>query len=453
MKKLLATLLASTMALTAIGGLVACGDGGEGSGAEAGLKPADFSKVTHLDDPLLDKEDETNAKVAACTISVWAPAEIIPTFEAMMETFKSADYHEGKYADVTVNFEAKEEGKVQDALGTDASVAASADLFFFPSDHTGNMIRNNWLLPLRGATGSYYSAAVMQRDDKGCTDVVNQNGYAYAFPATNDNGYYLVYNKSDLTEDEADNLDTILAKAEEKEKKFVWDYGSGYYLPTFFFGTGVELDMRGPKSKFDSFNSPEAELGAKAMIKYINNSNIIKSTGNGSSVKGIMDGEVIAGFCGTWEAPTEEQRNAGVGLKKLPMFTVNADNSGTKYQMGGFYGGKYCGINSNTKNAAVAMAVANYLTNSAAQLKRFEVQQTGPSNKTIAAREDVQNNPSLKAYLAQATAGGVAQGDIMGSYWSGIQTYADDISNGKVTLTNLGLANLVKAMAGMLEAE
>ena len=447
MKKLLATLLASTMALTAIGGLVACGDGGDGSGKEAGLKPAEFSKVTHLDDPLLDKEDETNDKVAACTISVWAPAEIIPTFEAMMETFKSEDYHEGKYANVTVNFEPKEEGNVQDALGTDASVEATADIFFFVSDHAGNMIRNNWLLPLRGATGSYYSAAVMQRDDASVLENLTKDGYAYAFAATNDNGYYLVYDKNALTADEADNLDTILSKGQ-----FMWDYGTGYYAPTFFFGTGVKLDMRGPKSKFDNFNSPEGELGAKAMIKYIGNQNVIKSATNGGAVRGIMDGEIVAGICGTWEAPTEEQRET-IGLKKLPMFTVNPDNTGTKYQMGSFYGGKYCGINSNTKNALVAMAVANYLTNSAAQLKRFEVQQTGPSNKTIAARQDVQDNPSLKAYKAQKAAGGVNQGDIMGSYWNGIATYTADIFNGKVNLSNLGLANLAKAMAGLLDEE
>ena len=435
MKKLLATLLASTMALSAIGGLVACGgDGGNGGGNGANeLKPEQFSQVTEWDDPLKNKEGDSDAKVPACTLTVWAPSIALETYQALANEFTST-YRNGKYSNVTIEWDAQDEGNVKTLLGTDAT--GGADVFFYAGDHTEEMIRNNWLLPLRGATGSYYSAAISQRDMTSAADVVKKNGYYYAFPATNDNGYYLVYNTDDLTAEEADDMDVIMAKAAEKDKNFYWNYTEGFWGSIFFFGAGITPEWKGVDTDFSEYGGAKGEVGAKATIK------MTSSAGDGI-VSAVLSGEMIAGICGTWENPTQAQLETGkIGCKKLPMFTVD----GQKYQTGAFFGGKYCGVNPNSANTQVAMALANYLTNTAAQTKRFNEHQSGPSNKAVAELPAVKANVPLSAYNDTVAAGGVFQGDVPQKFWDGIATYNKNVYSGDITLSDLQLSTLVSDM-------
>ncbi|MDE5592591.1 MAG: extracellular solute-binding protein [Clostridiales bacterium] len=444
MKKLLATLLASTMALTAIGGLVACGggngggNGGNGGGAKE-LKPYEFSQVTHLDDPLLDKAGDSDDKVGACTITVWAPSIALETYQALGNEFTST-YRNGKYSNVTLEWDAQDEGNVKTLLGTDST--GGADVFFYAGDHTEEMIRNNWLLPLRGATGSYYSAAINQRDMATAADVVRKNGYYYAFPATNDNGYYLVYNTDDLTAEEADDMDKIMEKAAEKDKNFYWNYTEGFWGSIFFFGAGITPEWKGVDTDFSEYGGPKGEIGAKATIKYITDAKMTNSAGDGI-VSAVLSGEMIAGICGTWENPTPAQLETGkIGCKKLPMFTVD----GQKYQTGAFFGGKYCGVNPSSANTQVAMALANYLTNTAAQTKRFDEHQSGPSNKAVAELPAVKANVPLAAYNDTVAAGGVFQGDVPQKFWDGISAYNKNVYSGDITLSDLQLSTLVTDM-------
>lgn len=452
MKKLLATLLASTMALTAIGGLVACGgDGGNGGGAGGAgeLKTSEFSKVTHWDDPLLDKEGDSDDKVGACTLTVWAPSIALETYQALANEFTST-YRNGKYSDVTIEFDAKDEGSVKKELSTDST--GGADVFFYAGDHTEEMIRNNWLMPLRGATGSYYSAAINQRDMATAAEVVRKNGYYYAFPATNDNGYYLVYNTDDLSAEEADDMDVIMEKAHEKNKNFYWNYTEGFWASIFFFGAGITPDWQGVNTDFSEYGGTKGQVGAKATIKYVTDTKMTNAAGDNGITQAILDGEMIAGICGTWENPTKDQLDTGkIGCKKLPMFTVD----GQKYQTGAFFGGKYCGVNPSTKNAAVAMALANFFTNTAAQTKRFEDHQSGPSNKAVADLDAVKANIPLAAYNDTVAAGGVFQGDVPDSFWTGISTYVKTAQaaadEDAPTLNDLKLASLVTALTTTTE--
>ncbi len=451
-KKLLSLLLASTMALTVCGSLAACGDKDKnsgGGGGEAGLKPADFSQVTHLDDPLLDKADETNEKVAACEIKVWGPEELRPFYEGLAATFTSNDYHQGKYSNVTVVYSNMEEGSTLTNLETDPG--AGADVFFFAGDQAATMVNKNYLAPLRGARGSYYSAAVTQRDLAGNVASVSKDGYAYAFPTTNDNGYFLVYNKKLLTPAQAEKLDDILAVGKTQNKSFMYRYGTGFYASTFFMGEGVEWEFNGADSDFSNFNSDAAERGAQATIKYINSGTcddgetpkVIDIGTNGASVDGIKDGTLIAGVCGMWEAPAAADMGEDglIGCTKLPTFT--STDGTTQKQMGAFVGGKYCGVNARSSNTAVAMALANYFTNGEAQQARFEEAQSGPTNKTVAAQPTVQNNEPLAALSMQANACSKLETGVPQSWWSGWTTYIQDIVGGNVTASNTKLAELV----------
>ena len=78
MKKMLSVLLASAMALSAVGGLAACG--GE--------------------------------KEAPNTLTVWAPDNAVETYKALAAEFTST-YEDGKYKDYKIQFVSKGEGEVK----------------------------------------------------------------------------------------------------------------------------------------------------------------------------------------------------------------------------------------------------------------------------------------------------------------------------------------------------
>lgn len=456
MKKLLATLLASTMALTTIGGLVACGgdDTTSGGGKKStALKPSEFSKVTHLDDPLLDKENANDDKVAACTLKVWAPAEMIPMYTTMADEFASANYHNGKYSNVTVRFQEMEEGSTATELSNDAD--GGADVFFFTGGSATEMMESNWLMGLRGGIGSYYSAAVAQRDLAGASATVEKDGYYYAFPTTADDGYFLAYSTEDLTAEEAGDLDTILEKAGTSNKAFNYRYGTGFYAATFFFGAGVLPEMKGNKSDFSAYKSAKAEIGAKATINFINSgytedgetAKVLDIGDNGATISGILDGTLIGGVCGIWEAAVPAGSESKIGFAKLPMFTQD----GQKYQMGAFFGGKYCGVNARTKNGEAALALANYFTNGAAQAKRFELHKSGPSNAALSETDAVKAVPSLAALAAQVDACAAYNANVPQTWWDGWQTWIKTVTAKTTTLDNLALDDLVTALTPIQE--
>lgn len=405
MKKMLSVLLAAATALSVCGGLAAC------------------------------TSEDQNA------IRIWGPEELRSFYETKISEFKASN---ADYANITFKYEAKEEGNVLETLQNDPE--AGADLFFFASDHLGSMIANNYLSPLTDS----YKTSVIARDNETNVTAATKNGNVYAFPATNDNGYFLVYNSDLLTAEQAGKLDSILEVAERENKSFMYRYETGYYGATFFFGEGVIGTFDGAGSDFSCYNSTAAENAAKAMIKYIKSGTcddgetpkIINLGDNGATVNGIKSGTLVAGVCGAWEAPVAADGDNLV-CTKLPTFTAT---DGTQKQMGGFFGGKYCGVNSRTTNAKVAFALADFFTNESTQYARFQFNGTGPSNKVVAAKEDVLSNGALKGLAEQVAAGGVVQGDVPSTWWSGIETYIADIKNEKVTTDNLKLADLVTAL-------
>lgn len=65
----------------------------------------------------------------------------------------------------------------------------------------------------------------------------------YGYPMTADNGYFLYYDKSVLSEEDVQTLDGILAKANEAGKKVFMDVSNGWYIASFFLGAGCTLGL------------------------------------------------------------------------------------------------------------------------------------------------------------------------------------------------------------------
>ena len=73
----------------------------------------------------------------------------------------------------------------------------------------------------------------------GAVSAATMGDAIYAFPVTSDNGYFLYYDSSVVTD--PTSLEAIVADCEEAGKGFYMEINSGWYQTAFFFATGCEL--------------------------------------------------------------------------------------------------------------------------------------------------------------------------------------------------------------------
>ncbi|MCH5164888.1 MAG: extracellular solute-binding protein [Clostridiales bacterium] len=432
MKKLLATLLASTMAFSVMGGLAACG--GDDSGPE---------------------------------LKVWAPGESIATYRELAKQFQKEHSEYSKY---NIKFEPVEEGSVQTQMGKDPSTGAA--VFFFPSDHLYRLNKAKVLQPLT----SEYVEIVKERDDQQVYEFVTIENQMLAFPATNDNGLFLLYDSDALTEDEVKSLDTMQKKAKAAGKSIAFDYGDVYTSISFFIGAGCEFGYKDHTMTeyHTTLGSEKGEVATKAYLKYFNPelNNDYKAENkvinNGALAVGLANGNYVAGVTGTWTwASIKSQMEAkGKDPSKiksavLPDFEVD----GQPYHMGSFYGAKYCGVNRQKDRDTIkaSLALASYFTSEEGQLARYQATFSGPSNIKAAQDPTIAADPRLITYNEQKTHCGYPQRDQSGDFWSGsgFGNLANKIATGSIrdsknpdhtgkTDEQIAIA-LLKELAGSLE--
>lgn len=429
MKKLLATLLATTMAVSAIGGLVACGG------------------------------DDAKGQ----TLTVWAPEAAHECYKQLAEQWKSSNE---KYKNWTVNFEAKSEGEAETDFGADPG--AGADIFFFES---GNVQTLKDKLYLQELTPEY-SAAIKARDGANADFILDEDNLAWAFPTTSDNGYFLWYDKTFFNENEVGSLDTMLqkintyntGKEEAQKKHFRFKYDDGWYQVSWFFGLGCEMDWVGETKNYytNIHNTPEGLAAGKASIRYLSDPAMLTGD-DGIMTAGFGNGSIVAGVGGTWLKSTLEQTIAAggrtydsvIGAAKLPTFKATVEGQTEKdYQMGSFMGGKFCGINrykNNVETITASMSLADFLTNEAGQLARFNATGAVPSNQNLANSAAVKGDMLAGALAEQNKLGGYPQKSQDG-LWDAMAEFGTGCHDGGaegVTEANLQekLNNLATAMA------
>lgn len=427
MKKLLATLLASTMALTTIGGLVACG----GDNTPTGPK------------------GEGSLELPSITVElkVWAPDGAVATFESIFEDFKKSNPNAANYS---VTFEAKGEGDAASAVRTDP--ATGPHIYFLASDQ----IDKNAEAGALQALPDVFVNNIQARDAKGAVDAAYlaedtdkeiEEGY-YAFPNANSNGYFLIYDKNYYTADDVKSLDKMVAKAEKDGKKILFNYNNGFYNPSMFFGMGLGLGDTSSDYEVDI----DSELGYEAgrtFVKYFGKgADGVFSTdgGNNGIAEGFKAGDVVAGVMGTWVNENGYMdklvaENPGwtadrVGYTQLPKFT---DTKGKEYQMGSFMGAKYCGVNPAKPEQEViaALGFADFLNRKENQIKRFLATSDAPTNNEAAQDSRVTANPMIAALAKQNGAGGRMQLVTPKDFWSAFETFGNNVYSGTTNADNI----------------
>ena len=170
--------------------------------------------------------------VGACAdeIKIWVADNVVDFTNEQVAAFKEA-YPE--YADYDVTVEAVGEGDAAGNMITD--VAAGADLYGFAQDQIGRLVTAGALIEV----APDYEEEVKTANDAGSVAAATVGETLYAYPLTSDNGYFLYYDKSVVTD--PSSLEAIVADCEAAGKNFYMEINSGWYQTAFFFATGADL--------------------------------------------------------------------------------------------------------------------------------------------------------------------------------------------------------------------
>ena len=406
MKKILAILMAGVLTATAFAG---CGGGGESSNTNSGSSSnsgESSSTATGVNASTVDYAyfgEEDNIK-----LKVWAPDAAVNLVKQQIEDFKKA-YSEKKF-DITVVAQGESDAATQ--MLNDAS--AAADVFSFPSDQLNKLVDAGVIAPVAKGFSDFVTSSNSEDTVKAGTS----KDTLYAYPETNDNGYYMVYDNTVVTEEDAKTLEGTLAACRKAGKKFVFDAGDGFYACTFAFTAGAKIDgleEDGITQKFVEYDEDAAVKTLQAFAKLIKE---YKGTFTSLNVKnvasGFKNGTCGAGVDGSWDTKVnQDSLGDKFGAAKLP--TINVD--GEDKQLVSMFGYKYIGVNGSSKFPNSAQILALYLSGEECQKQRTEELGWGPSNKNVQQDKVVTESPVLNAIKDQSQ-NSCTQVNIASTFWT-----------------------------------
>ena len=356
---------------------------------------------------------------SADEIKIWVADAVVGFTQEQVDAFKEAN---PDFADFDVTIQPVGEGDAAGNMITD--VEAGPDIYVFAQDQIARLVAAGALEEV--APDNY--ELVENENDAGSVAAATVGDILYAYPMTSDNGYFLYYDKSVISD--PSTLEGILADCEAAGKNFYMEINSGWYQTAFFFGTGAELtydtDNDGNFVACNaSYASDEGLIALKKMIELKASPSFQNGSaaGEATNVAAIVDG--------TWDSSTvQDLFGDNYACAKLPTFT-GAD--GNVYQMSGFGGFKLLGVKPQEDEAKLEAcdALAAWLSGEEVQIARYDAVGWGPSNLNAQQSSAVQADVALSA-LAEQLPNTIPQGQYPGDYWSLATSLGDSIISGEL---------------------
>ena len=438
-KKILAIFLAASMALS----LAACnsesssGNGGNGGNNGGNNSGGDNSGGNSGGGD--NSGGDSTSLAGTYDIVVWASENATDLTKKQIDDFNSSN-EDG----ITINATVEPVSEADAGTNMVTDVEAGADIYCFAQDQFARLVQAGALAKL----GTGASQIVSDANDPGVVGAAKVGQDLYAYPMTSDNGYFMYYDKSVVSDDDIDSLEKLIEDCEAANKYFSMELQtSAWYLAGFFFGTGCVSEWITDNdgnftSVNDSFNSDKGLIAAKGMKKLLDSPMHLSSSAGSEFASGAA--VVVTGI---WDYDTvKEILGDNMGVTDLPSFTVD----GQEYHIGSYNGCKLMGVKPQTDavRQAVLHKLAQFLTDEDRQMERFETLAWGPANTKAQQSEAVQANPGLAALLAQSPYS-VPQPAIHGSWWDIAKVIGDDV---KAATDDAGIQAALDSYHAKLEA-
>lgn len=389
------------------------------------------------------KDDEGGDAQYKYNITVWVGEGTKTLTEQMIKDFNSENT-QSIYFKATVNevTESKASGDVM------ADPESAPEIFCFAQDQLARLVKRGLL----ATPTKTISDDIKAKHSEMSVSAATVGTTLYAYPLTEDNGYFLYYNKNKITDQQAETVEGIISACEANNHYFSFGLtgeGAGWYVSSFFYGAGAQSewttdDNGGFTDYDDTFNSAEGLIAMKGIQKVVSSKSYLKN-GKASDFNAATPADAV--ISGVWDY--QAAKNAlgdNLGIAKLPTYEVD----GQPYQLKSYLGCKLIGVSpqtDGTKKAALGI-LAQYLSNGANQTKRFEAFGWGPSEKTAQASTAVQSNAALTA-LKAAT---VPQGQYPTDWWTKSQTLGLRAEEAKSdSVLQAALTNYAAELSGLLD--
>lgn len=362
-------------------------------------------------------------------IVVWAPAEEEAVIKDVVDTYNAKQTEDS--AKFNYSFVAVSEADGGTTLATDPLVTNYPSLVACADDHINNLVNKNIIKSIGGTAAE----EIKKNDTEFAVSCFTNNDSLYAFPITQDNGYFLWYDSSYLTSTDVGSLETVLSKAKAAGKTVFMDVPNGWYVNSFFMGPdALGTDSLTWSQTKDADGTAHVsytldwdnEVGVSVATYiqsvlspyYADGTLIVDGNGgNGKLESGFADKSMIAGVSGVWEEKTLSASCSTLAASKLPSFT----NGSKTYQMGSFSGSKGYVVNSfaSTDEQKAAYYLGYLLTNKASQLVRFDKRASIPCNTEAQADDAYKNNVTIgsKALAAQSQYASIQSHCAESRYW------------------------------------
>ena len=384
-----------------------------------------------------DNGGSGNAGTSNETVSlrVWGGEEDQNLLKELVEKFKKT-YPDQKF-DIEIGVES--ESTAKDTVLTD--VEAAADVFAFASDQIVDLNNAKALANIEDMDAALQNYAkksvadIKAANGDGSVEAASIDGKLMAFPMTGGNGYFLYYDSSVISDEDAATWDTLLAAADKAGKKVGMTLASGWYNASFFYGAGFTTGLNDDGTTAIDFNgtSKDGYTGVQVTQSMLNiaSNKAFMAIADGDVSNQIAGGTLAAVISGTWDAENAQKVfGDGYAAAKLPTYTLD----GKQVQQGSVSGYKFLGVNAYSKNVGWATVLAEFLTNEESQATRFEQRQLAPTNKKVAASDEVSKNVAIAASAAQ-DAYGVIQ-TVSAKNWDPAKTFGEMIAQGSISATD-----------------
>ncbi|MDO5100254.1 MAG: extracellular solute-binding protein [Eubacteriales bacterium] len=384
----------------------------------------DDTKSTPKSTTSSKKEDGGSAKqeeAVEATLTVWSPQEDQAKengdwLNTQLEAFKKA-HPEWK---LTFKTGVCSEGDAKTLVSADPE--AAADVYMFANDQIPDLLQSKALAELGGKTVEDIKA----NNSEVTVNTVTYNDAVYGVPFTA-NTWFMYYDKRVFSEEEAKNLDKMLEKG-----KVGFPLSNSWYIASFYAANGCTLfgkDGNDAAAGFD-FKGDKAVAVTNYLVDLVKNPNF--KDANGLTPSALADGTFNAFFSGTWDYANvvEALGEENVGIAPAPTYTLD----GKDLQLKAFAGSKAIGVNPNSKNPQVAVALAAFLGSAEAQKSHYELRKIIPTDKSL----DVSKDALAKAQVDTMEMASIVQPlqAAMGQYWAPAEAMGKEIVAGSVTHEN-----------------
>ena len=306
---------------------------------------------------------------------------------------------------------------------------AAADVYTFAHDQINELVKAGALQEVVNT----YTYDVKSANIDTSVEAASVDGKLYAYPMTADNGYFMFYDSSVISD--PSSLEAMMADADKAGKKIAIQFNNGWYLYSFFKAAGLDATLNEDgQTNSCNWNAEGGTDVCQAILEAVD-SGIVVNMDDGTTVTGIQDGTVCAAINGIWNAQVASDAwGENYEAAKLTTMHIGGEK-GSDYQLSSYSGFKLVGVNPHSKNVGWSMILAEYLTSEEVQTARFEARNLGPSNIAAASTDAVQSDKAIAALAAQAPYS--TPQVIGGNFWSPAETLGQILASGNPDNTDL----------------